>query len=317
MLSLRNSPIVSDRPPQTRQLSRDWELTAHGHFWRASFLAMGSPCELLCETASANEAEEAASLVANEAWRIEEKFSRYISDNIVDQINSASGSGVEVDEETAGLIEFANFLYDMSDGRFDITSGVLRRVWAFDGSDRVPSDAEILNVMRHVGWERVSWKNRVLKLPAGMQIDLGGVGKEYAVDKAVSLIRGQTAIPCLVNFGGDIAVTGPPTCQPSWQIGREALQGPSASPSGLIQLKTGALATSGDTPRFLLKDGIRYSHILDPNTGWPIAGAPASITVAADTCVQAGVFCTLAMLRGREAESMLDSEGVTYWCLRT
>jgi len=280
-------------------------------------MAMGSPCEVLCETDSAVEAENVAETVAVEAWRIEDKFSRYIEGSVVDRINSASGSSVEVDEETASLIEFAILLYDMSDGRFDITSGVLRRVWTFDGSDKVPSEAEILDVMRHVGWEKVNWKNRVLSMPAGMQIDLGGVGKEYAVDKAVSLIREQTAIACLVNFGGDLAVSGPPTCQASWQIGREALQGPSATPSGLIQLRTGALATSGDTRRYLLKDGIRYSHILDPTTGWPIAGAPASITVAADTCVQAGVLCTLAMLHGSEAEAMLDNENVKYWCLRT
>ena len=187
---------------------------------------MGSPCEVLCETGSAAEAEDVAETVAIEAWRIEDKFSRYVAGNIVDRINSACGNSVEVDEETAGLIEFANLLYDMSDGRFDITSGVLRKVWTFDGSDRVPTEAEILDVMQHVGWEKVSWKSRVLKMPAGMQIDLGGVGKEYAVDKAIGLIREHTAVACLVNFGGDLAVTGPPTCQASWQIGREAIAGP-------------------------------------------------------------------------------------------
>ena len=317
MLSLRNSPTDSDRPPQPGLRPRNWELVPRGRFWHATFAAMGSPCEVLCETGSAVKAEDIAEMVANEAWRIEDKFSRYVAGNIVDRINSASGNSVEVDEETAGLIEFANLLYDMSDGRFDITSGVLRRVWNFDGSDRIPTEVEILDVMQHVGWEKVSWKNRVLKMPAGMQIDLGGVGKEYAVDKAVSLIREYSPTPCLVNFGGDLSVTGPPTSQASWQVGREALQGPSASPSGVIQLRTGALATSGDTRRFLMKDGIRYSHILDPTTGWPIAGAPASITVAADTCVQAGVFCTLAMLRAGDAEAMLDNENVRYWSLLT
>ncbi len=287
-----------------------------GHFWRATFLAMGSPCELLIETVSKAEAGDVAATVANEAWRIEEKFSRYISGNIVDRINSASGTDVAVDEETAGLLDFANLLYDMSQGRFDITSGVLRKVWTFDGSNKVPSEAEILRVMKHVGWEKVQWEKQSIRMPAGMQIDLGGVGKEYAVDKAVSLISAESSINCLVNFGGDLAVTGPPHHQPCWQVGREALQGPSAAPAGVIQLQRGALATSGDTRRFLLKDGVRYGHILDPTTGWPVADAPASITVAADTCVQAGVFCTLAMLCGIEAEQMLDNEDLRYWCLR-
>lgn len=279
-------------------------------------MAMGSPCELLCETHSAAEAEKAAEIVAGEAWRIEQKFSRYIAGNIVDQINSAAGTAVAVDAETAGLIEFATLLFNMSDGRFDITSGALRSVWTFDGSDNVPAEAEILEVMQYIGWDKVRWQNRVLTVPAGMQIDLGGIGKEYAVDKAIGLLRDHAENSCLVNFGGDLGVTGPPSSQPYWQVGRESLHGPSASPSGVIQLKTGALATSGDTRRYLLKDGLRYSHILNPMTGWPIEGAPASITVAADTCIQAGVLCTLAMLRGSEAEAMLDDDNVTYWCIR-
>lgn len=314
MQSLHNSPTGSDASLQPGHGARNWELTKHGHFWRASFLAMGSPCELLCETDSEAEAQTLARIVATEAWRIEDKFSRYIAGNIIDRINSAAGAGIEVDAETAGLIEFANLLHEMSDGRFDITSGVLRKVWTFDGSNRVPSESDILSIMRHVGWGRVNWTRPVLKMPKGMQIDLGGIGKEYAVDKVTGVIREQTSVACLINFGGDLAVTGPPEQQASWQIGREALQGPSASPSGLIRLQTGALATSGDTRRYLLKDGIRYGHILDPTTGWPVAGAPASITVAADTCVQAGMLCTLAMLRGPEAESMLADEGVQYWC---
>lgn len=309
-----NLPTGSEARPRLDKGARAWELMPHGRFWRASFLAMGSPCELLCETDSKAEAQRLARTVANEAWRIEDKFSRYIPGNIIDRINSAAGAGIEVDAETAGLIEFANLLYEMSDGRFDITSGVLRKVWTFDGSNRVPSENDILSIMRHVGWDRVSWTRPKLKMPKGMQIDLGGIGKEYAVDKVTGLLREQTPIACLVNFGGDLAVTGPPKQQASWQIGREALQGPSASPSGLIQLRTGALATSGDTRRYLLKDGIRYGHILDPTTGWPVAGAPASITVAADTCVQAGMLCTLAMLRGPQAESMLVDEVQQYWC---
>ena len=314
MLSSYNSPTGSDGPHHPSAPPRAWELTPSSHYWRATFSAMGSPCELLCETASAAQTETLVEIVASEAWRIEDKFSRYVSGNIVDRINSASGAPVPVDDETAGLIEFANALHEMSAGRFDITSGVLRRVWTFDGSDRVPTETEILEVLQFVGWEKISWRKPTLRMPSGMQIDLGGIGKEYAVDKAVNLIRAQSSIACLVNFGGDLAVTGPPARQASWQVGREALQGPSASPSGMIRLKAGALATSGDTRRYLLKDGIRYSHILDPNTGWPIAGAPASITVAADTCVQAGMLCTLAMLRGIEAETMLREEDVKYWC---
>jgi thiamine biosynthesis lipoprotein len=84
----------------------------------------------------------------------------------------------------------------------------------------------------------------------------------------------------------------------------------------VINLSCGALATSGDTQRYLLRDGVRYGHILDPTTGWPVENAPRSITVAADTCTQAGMLSTLAMLRGTHAEAFLEEEGVQFWCLR-
>lgn len=314
MQSLRSLPIASEATPGRSSPEREFTLAIDASYWRASFTAMGSPCELLCEAEDAQAARALAETVTAEAWRIEDKFSRYIDGNIVDRINSASGASVEVDEETAKLIEFANFLYHTSRGRFDITSGVLRRVWTFDGGDDTPTESEVNDVLAFVGWHKATWRNRTLTMPAGMQIDFGGIGKEYAVDKAVDLLRRQTPAACLVNFGGDLAVTGPPTRQRCWTVGREALQGPSMAPAGLIQLASGALATSGDTRRFVCRDGKRFGHILDPTTGWPISGAPASITVAADTCVQAGMLCTLAMLRGCDAENFLRVESTQFWC---
>ena len=84
----------------------------------------------------------------------------------------------------------------------------------------------------------------------------------------------------------------------------------------VIALAAGALATSGDARRFVESGGVRYGHILDPTTGWPVAGAPTSVTVAADTCVQAGMLSTFAMLEGEGAEAFLETEGVRYWCER-
>ena len=83
----------------------------------------------------------------------------------------------------------------------------------------------------------------------------------------------------------------------------------------VAELESGALATSGDSHRFLLKDSVRYSHILDPRTGWPVANAPRSVTVAASSCVEAGLLATLAMLRGAQARAFLQEEGARYWIL--
>ena len=277
---------------------------------------MGSPCELLCETDSESLASELLAVVSDEAWRIEDKFSRYLRGNIVDRINRSNGTPIEVDEETAGLLDFADSLYEMSDGRFDITSGVLRKAWVFDGSDRVPDDAVVQSVLKTIGWHRASWQRPVLTLQAGMQIDFGGIGKEYAVDRAAALASERSGIPLLVNFGGDVVASSPPQKSKGWQVGIEAPDTETRKAERVIRLSQGALATSGDARRYLLKDGVRYSHILDPTTGWPVVDVPRSITVAADTCTQAGMLATLAMLQGRDAENFLRAQDVQFWCLR-
>lgn len=277
---------------------------------------MGSPCELLVETRTEDVARELTELVANEAWRIEDKFSRYLEGNIVDRINSAGGQPVVVDDETGRLIDFSATLFEASGGKFDITSGVLRRAWTFDGGTRVPSSDEVRRLLGKVGWARARWHDNFLTLPPGMEIDFGGVGKEYAVDTAVSRLRRFDAPPTLVNFGGDLAVTAAPRQRDAWHVGLESLHGPGGSAARVIRLASGALATSGDTRRFVMHEGVRYGHILNPQTGWPVRNAPSAITVAADSCVQAGVFCTLAMLEGKGAEQFLEAEGVAHWVTR-
>lgn len=292
------------------------EISLGDGFVRGTFDAMGSPCEVLVATADTSAATSLAEIAANEAWRIEEKFSRYLPDNIVAAINGSNGRPVLVDDETAGLIDFSSTLYELSDGRFDITSGVLRRVWTFDGSDRIPSEADVDAIVANVGWHRVLWERPELTLAAGMQIDFGGVGKEYAVDRAARLVSEHSTASCLLNFGGDLAVAGPVREPQGWQVGIESLRGDRPAAGKRINLRSGALATSGDARRYLLREGKRFGHILDPVSGWPVEDAPRSITVAADTCTEAGMLATLAMLKGAGAEDWLAGESVRFWALR-
>ncbi len=284
--------------------------------WRGEFRAMASPCEILCETEDRDEAQRVSNVAAAEAWRIEDKFSRYLPDNIVHRINTARGKRVEVDAETAQLLDFAVTLYELSDGCFDITSGALRTIWTFDGGDEVPAEKDIAAVLERVGWHRVTWSRPNLKMPRGMEIDLGGICKEYAVDRTTELLQTESPASCLVNLGGDLAVTRPPTWRASWKVGIAAGQKPSNKANKILSISAGALATSGDAHRFVIRDGVRFGHILDPRTGWPVLDAPQSVTVAADTCTQAGMLSTLAMLEGSGAEAFLDREQASYWCQR-
>jgi len=276
---------------------------------------MANPCEVLCETHDENIARAMCEVAADEAWRIERKYSRYRDDSAIHAINIAGGEPVEVDEETAQLIDYATTLWRLTDGAFDITSGVLRYVWRFNEPDKKPTAEQIDALLRRIGWQRVVWERPQLTLPAGMELDFGGIGKEYAVDSAVMKLSRWPTVPALVNFGGDLRTAGPPPLRGAWQVGIESVLAQGRA-SNLIQLATGALATSGDTRRHIEIDGRRYGHIIDARTGWPAPSAPRSVTVAADTCSQAGTFSTLAMLQGERAEAFLKNEGMRYWCLR-
>jgi thiamine biosynthesis lipoprotein len=146
-----------------------------------------------------------------------------------------------------------------------------------------------------------------------MQIDFGGVGKEYAVDRAVRLVaQAQPGLGVLVNFGGDLAICGVRRGNRPWSVGIEA-----ASRSGkaveTIAVRAGGIATSGDAHRFVQHEGRRYSHILDARTGWPVEGAPRAITVLGNTCTEAGTLTTLASLKGEGAGSFLAATGARFW----
>ena len=287
---------------------------ARGELLAAKFTAMASPCEVLWSSAEHGSALALGTIAATEALRIEKKFSRYRDDSITAWIHGHRGTTLEVDEETAALIDFARQCYDLSEGLFDITSGVLRRAWKFDGSDRVPEPKLVESLLPLVGFDKVRWQSPHLLLPAGMELDFGGIGKEYAVDRVYELLATRVSVPFLINFGGDLRANRPPPRGP-WQVGIER---PDAVREAtlLLNLEHGSLATSGDSRRYLLRDGIRYGHILDPRTGWPVPGSPRSVTVAASSCTEAGVLATLALLHGARAEQYLEDEGVRCWVLR-
>jgi thiamine biosynthesis lipoprotein len=274
---------------------------------------MASPCEVLVDTEDERAALAALAAAREEALRIERKFSRYRDDNIVHAINHASGRSVVVDDETAGLLDYAATCHEISDGRFDITSGVLRRVWTFDGREHAPDPTALAAALALVGWSRVSWRERTLTLPAGMEIDLGGIGKEYAVDRASAQAAAATDAAVLVNFGGDLLARGPRRDGRPWLVGVEDPGAPGKNPLGRLELASGALATSGDARRHVLVRGRRLGHILDPRTGWPVEGAPRSVTVMAATCIEAGTLATLAILRGADAARFLEEQGVQHW----
>ena len=293
-------------------------LQDHGDYFIGRFQAMASPCELLIETRDRQLAQDCLTLAETEAHRTEQKFSRYRDDNIIYQINHSAGKPVKVDDETAALLDYADQCFLISEGLFDITSGVLRNCWHFDGKNTIPSQKQIDALLPFIGWQKIQWQRPVITLPEAMEIDLGGIGKEYAVDRVTLLLKQKTQTSILVNFGGDLAITHPRKQTEGWHIG---VADPDIDTEQNVDkalhcyvLQQGAMTTSGDAHRYIEHQGKRYGHILNPITGWPAADAPRSITVLANTCLEAGILSTLAILKGKQAQEFLEQQEVLYWC---
>ena len=278
---------------------------------RVRFQAMGSPCVLHLHVGSRDEARRIADEAVGEVRRLEAKFSRYRDDSLASQINRSAGAedGVRVDDETAALLDYAATCHTESGGRFDVTAGVLRRVWDFR-SGRVPTREEVAAVLPLVGWQHVRWEAPYVALPlAGMELDFGGYVKEYAVDRVSELCRSLGLAHGLVDLGGDLGVIGPhPDGRPWWVGIRDPLQRGEALTG--VALESGGIATSGDYERGMVVDGVRYTHVLDPRTGWPVEGL-ASVSVVAPHCLVAGSASTIAMLHGvHDGEAWLDALGL-------
>ena len=278
------------------------------------FRAMASPCRVRIDGVSALDprASAAAERAVAEVHRIEVKYSRYRADSILSQVNTAAGTGraVAIDEETVHLLQFAARLHDASGGLFDITSGVLRRCWDFRAPSP-PAAADIASVLPLIGWQHVAFGDGQVALPMpGMELDLGGIGKEYAADRAATLLREAGHEHGYVNLGGDIRLLGPMCDGTPWLLGiaHPRIAGEFAAD---VSLSYGALATSGDYERYIDHAGRRYCHVLNPRTGWP-AHDWQSVSVVAPACLAAGALTTIAMLKGQEAPQFLRNQGVAY-----
>lgn len=279
---------------------------------RFSFTAMGSHCEVQFFDESRILAKQIARKLAAEAHRLEGKYSRYRKDSFVSQINAEAGSkhGTKIDSETKSLFDHAKSCYVESDGLFDITSGQLSRVWDFK-SGKPPPQSQIDIALRNTGFSKLDWHKSRLNMPKGMEIDFGGIVKEYAADTLASLARSLGSTSGLVNMGGDFAVIGPVPEDESWPIGIADPNQPD-SVMATIALSQGGLASSGDYERFFLHDGVRYSHILNPKTGWPSSGLRA-VSVASNLCTIAGSIATIAMLKEeKDGILWLKDSGLPY-----
>jgi FAD:protein FMN transferase len=235
-----------------------------------------------------------------EARRIEAKFSRYRPTSVVSQINDAAGgSPIAIDDETEHLVRATLELSVLTEGRFDPTVGVLRRVWNFREAE-VPTEEAIQALLPQVDARAVALRYGTVQLArAGMEVDMGGVGKEYAADRVAELLKARGVESALVNLLGDVRTVGRRGDGQPWIIGVQDPRDRSRCRLSIRAKVDCGVATSGDYERGFEVDGVRYHHILDATTGRPARGL-ASVTVIAPTAFEAGRLATAAFLLGSE-----------------
>ena len=279
-------------------------------YYRHTFAAMACAAEVQLYADGPEQARRAFAAAQTEVGRIEAKYSRYRDDSLLTAINrGAGGPPVAIDAETSALLDYAHACWRQSGGLFDITAGVLRRVWDFRRGV-VPDRASLQRALECIGWNRVRRGNDTIALETDMEIDFGGMGKEYAADRAATAAGALGIRHGLVNLGGDLRLIGAHPDGRPWRVG---IVHPRAAARTVahVSLAEGGLATSGDYERFFIHDGARYCHILNPRTGWPVNG-PQSVSVIAPLCTVAGSCATIAMLNEEGAAQYLRAQGLAY-----
>lgn len=281
-----------------------------------TFHAMGTQCRVLLEEPSRASANAYLDRLLNWIADFESRFSRFIDTSVVGRINASAGTGwVEMDAEADRLFSLCTHLHFLTRGILDASALPLLRVWNWKASPPVLPSAEAVEAARAlVGWNKVERRPGGVALPLkGMGIDLGGVGKEYAVDMAVEMSQQHGIKNILVDFGQDLRVKGAPPGKPAWHIGLEDPFNPGRC-WGSVALNDGAVASSGDYLRGFTVEGRRYGHILDPRTGWPVDNGCRAAVAIAPSCTMAGALTTAAFVLGvpegiRLIESQFGASG--------
>ncbi len=291
----------------------------HPHLVERSRLAMGSTLHLTAWTNDQPGVEKAFEEVFAEFTRLEKLMSTWIPNSDVQRVNQTAGvQPVQVSADVRDVLKTARQISEWTDGKFDVTFGALSGLWKFDhDQDNVlPDMREVRRRLPLIDYRAIQIDDvagTVFLARKGMSIHLGGIGKGYAIDRGVNILRTRGVRDFMMQDGGDIYVGGRNDGRP-WRLGIQDPRGAANHIFAELDLSDGTFSTSGDYERFFMKDGRRYHHILDPTTGEPARGA-RSVTIVANRGVIADGLSTGVFILGAEAgmaliEKLPDVEGV-------
>jgi thiamine biosynthesis lipoprotein len=267
---------------------------------RLEFRALGTNCSVKFRLEDDRTALQFAAQALEWLEQFEAKFSRYRAASLVSRINDAAGGDwIETDAEMEQMLTLADNLHQRTEGILDPTLLPLLRVWDWKTVHlKLPAKSEVKAALALTGWDKVQRRPGGVRLPErGMGLDFGGFGKEYAVDQLARMAHAHGIADALIDLGRDIFAMGGNGRRPFWHVGIEDGCHPGQCWGGLA-ISGQAVSSSGDYARHFTHDGVRYGHILDPRSGWPVANGMRAVTVVGPTCLEAGIFSTTVFVLG-------------------
>lgn len=271
---------------------------------------MGTSYSIILRKGATLDANGMAADVSAKLKRLNAQMSTYQSDSEISHFNQleVSGQTITVSAEFWSVLQTGDRLHHLTEGAWDGTVFPLITLWGFNapnGPGAIPDTEKIAAVKRHVGWHLIDSDDpqRLGKKEPAVQLDLASVAKGFAVDQIVALLREQQIPNFLVEIGGEVYAAGVREDGKPWRVGISRPV-PGASPGDVylaLWLPDRALATSGDYRIFTTVDGRRYSHILDPRTGFPVNNGIVSVSIVAPNCIMADGLATGIMVMGVEA----------------
>ena len=291
------------------RVTQSAQTTVQRGLHKLEFRAMSTHCRVHVQGSSASAIRDFQREVLAWVAQFEARYSRFLPDSLIGRINDAAGSHwVETDPETDRLFNLCQELFFFSRGSFDPTALPLIKLWNWKQQPPAVPDASANQAARTlVGWNKVQRRPGGIFLPfPGMALDLGGIGKEYAVDCVMNLAIQRGLPHVLVDFGQDVRVRGHAPDKEFWYIGLDDATQPGKCWTG-VAVTDHAVATSGDYLRHFIYDGRRYGHILDPRNGYPAINDVRAVSVIAPSCTIAGLLSTsICILGAKEGLQLVE-----------
>jgi len=285
---------------------------------KTSFRAMGTDCQIMFRASSRGQAREFRDHAVGWVMDFERKYSRFREDSMISEINRRAGiSWAETDDELDCILGLCHWFHWDTGGVFDPTALPLAKLWDYHSeAPRVPTDLEVEEAKAKVDWSKVQRRKGGVFLPErGMALDLGGIGKEYAVDRVFEKALNAGLKDVMVDFGRDVRVGGEAPQKGVWRVGLEHPHDPGRCWAGL-QLTDRGVTTSGDYLRGFTVAGRYYGHILDPRSGRPVENGCRAASVIAPTCTEAGILSTAALVLGHdETMKLMGRHSLAAACL--